>query len=209
MNRIAPASSVLYVANTDGSNERQLLSSNSTAYDYHASFSPDGQWITFTSERAGDGQSDIYRVRTNGSDLEELVATPSFEDGGVLSPHGTTLAYVSTQGNYTANIWVKNLQTKEVFNLTNTTSTAGNNASPSGRFRPNWSPHGEWIAFSSTVIRTGPGIATVQDGNTPKLSQSTLLDQIDQTSDKSFPRMGIVLDPQSGLQMALAFFSMR
>jgi Tol biopolymer transport system component len=149
MNRIAPASSVLYIANTDGSNERQLLSSNSSAYDYHASFSPDGQWITFTSERAGDGQSDIYRVRTNGSDLEALVATPSFEDGGVLSPDGTTLAYVSTQGNYTANIWVKNLQTKEAFNLTDTASTAGNNASPSGHFRPSWSPDGEWIAFSS------------------------------------------------------------
>jgi Tol biopolymer transport system component len=149
MNRIAPSSSVLYVANADGSNERQLLDNGSSVFEYHASFSPDGQWITFTSERAGDGQSDIYRARINGSDLEELVATPAFEDVSVLSPDGTTLAYVSTEGNYTTNIWVKNLDTKEAFNLTDTTSTAGNNASPNGYFRPSWSPNGKWITFSS------------------------------------------------------------
>jgi Tol biopolymer transport system component len=85
MNRIGPSSSVLYVADADGTNERQLLTGNNSVFEYHASFSPDGEWITFTSERAGDGQSDIYRVRTNGSQLEELVATPSFEDAGMFS----------------------------------------------------------------------------------------------------------------------------
>lgn len=86
MNRIAPSSSVLYMANADDSNERQLLTGNNSVYEYHASFSPDGKWITFTSERAGDGQSDIYRVHTNGSGIEQLVATRSFEDAG-MSPN--------------------------------------------------------------------------------------------------------------------------
>ncbi|KFY42678.1 hypothetical protein V495_04387 [Pseudogymnoascus sp. VKM F-4514 (FW-929)] len=149
MNRIAPSSSVLYLADTNGSNERQLLSDSDAAFEYHASFSPDGEWITFTSERAGDGQSDIYRVRMDGSGLEELVATPSFEDAGVISPDGSLLAYVSTQGNYTTNIWLKNIKTGEAFNLTNTASTASDTTSPSGHFRPSWSPDGEWIAFSS------------------------------------------------------------
>jgi Tol biopolymer transport system component len=74
----------LYIANTDGSNERQLLTGNNSVFEYHASFSPDGQFITFTSERAGDGQSDVYRVRTNGSEIEALVASPSFEDAGAF-----------------------------------------------------------------------------------------------------------------------------
>lgn len=83
MNRIAPSVSVLYVANADGSNARQLLTGNNSVFEYHASFSQDGQWITFTTERAGDGQSDVYRVRTNGSNIEPLVATKSFEDAGM------------------------------------------------------------------------------------------------------------------------------
>ncbi|ELR06619.1 hypothetical protein GMDG_08092 [Pseudogymnoascus destructans 20631-21] len=58
MNRIASSSSVLYIADANGSNERQLLSDSDAAFEYHASFSPDGEWITFTSERAGDGQWD-------------------------------------------------------------------------------------------------------------------------------------------------------
>jgi Tol biopolymer transport system component len=69
MNRIAPSSSVLYVANADGSNERQLLTRNNSVFEYHVSFSPDGEWITFTTEHTGDGQSDIYRVRTDGSEI--------------------------------------------------------------------------------------------------------------------------------------------
>ena len=56
MNRIAPGTSELYIANADGSDERKLLGNEST-YDYHASFSPDGEWITFTTERNGDGNS--------------------------------------------------------------------------------------------------------------------------------------------------------
>ncbi|OBT66013.1 hypothetical protein VE03_03234 [Pseudogymnoascus sp. 23342-1-I1] len=149
MNRIAPSSSVLYLADANGGNERQLLSDSDAAFEYHASFSPDGEWITFTSERAGDGQSDIYRVRADGSELEELVASPSFEDAGVLSPDGSQLAYVSTAGNYTTNIWVKNIKSGKAFNLTNTASTAADTTSPTGHFRPSWSPDGKWIAFSS------------------------------------------------------------
>lgn len=56
MNRIAPGTSELFLANADGSHERKLLGNDST-YDYHASFSPDGEWIIFTTERNGDGNS--------------------------------------------------------------------------------------------------------------------------------------------------------
>jgi hypothetical protein len=101
MNRIAPGTSKLYVANIDGTNELPLLSNS--IYEYHASFSPDGEWITFTGERNGDGNSDIYRVRTNGSNLEELVATSSVEDGAVMSPmYPPPMATKQTSGSW---IW--------------------------------------------------------------------------------------------------------
>jgi dipeptidyl aminopeptidase/acylaminoacyl peptidase len=91
MNRIGPSTSTLYIANTDGTNERQLL--NDSSFDYHASFSPDGQWITFTSERNGDGNSDLYRCRADGSALQKVLTTSSFEDSMVLSPNGSQVGH--------------------------------------------------------------------------------------------------------------------
>ncbi|KAJ5160021.1 uncharacterized protein N7482_007025 [Penicillium canariense] len=147
MNRIAPGTSELYIANIDGSHERPLLSN--PVYEYHAAFSSDGEWITFTSERNGDGNSDIYRVRTNGSDLEELVSTPAVEDSAVMSPNGKYVAYVSTANGYKANIWIMELESGKKWNLTDTATTAANASLPNGYFRPSWSPDGEWLAFSS------------------------------------------------------------
>lgn len=83
--------------------------------------------------------------------MTELVATHWFENGGVLSPDGTKLAYVSTKNNYVANIWVMDLATGVTTNLTNTADTVGapTEESPDGHFRPSWSPDSQWIAFSS------------------------------------------------------------
>ncbi len=149
MNRIGPSGAQLYIANADGSNATALMGDQPAPFDYHASWSPDGQWIVFTSERRADGQADIYRVKQDGTNLETLVASNSFEDAGVLSPDGTKLAYVSTAVNYTSNIFVTDLATGVTTNLTGSDETIGNFASPHSFFRPTWSPDGEWIALSS------------------------------------------------------------
>src|SRR5204862_6668581 len=92
MNRIGPSKVELFIANADGTNERKLFPT--ATLDYNASFSTDGKWIVFTSERNGQGQADIYRVHPDGSGLERLTDSSSVDDQAALSPDGNQLVFV-------------------------------------------------------------------------------------------------------------------
>ncbi len=147
MNRIGPTASTLYVADADGTHERALVPS--AGFDYHATYSPDGRWIVFTSERDGRGQANIYRVRPNGTGLERLTDDPALDDQGVLSPDGTQLAFVSTRVTHRANVWILDLRTHRLRNVTGQAAIQGDTTKPDAFLRPSWSPDGRWLAFSS------------------------------------------------------------
>lgn len=147
MNRIGPSTSELYIANADGSNERKLL--GRSVFDYHASFSADGKSVVFTSERNGDGQSDLFRCSLDGTNIQPLIVGAAVDDAGELSPDGARLAFVSTRDGYRTNIWLKDLKTGRLTNLTGGEGVQGDPSLPDGFFRPAWSPDGKWLAFSS------------------------------------------------------------
>ncbi len=132
----SPTRSELLIADADGTNARKLVAG--LERDYNASFSPDGEWVVFTSER--HGSADIFRVRPNGMGLERLTDDPAFDDQAALSPDGSSLAFVSTRDTGSTDIHILDLKTRQTRNLTN---------SPGGDFRPSWSPDGRRIAFSS------------------------------------------------------------
>jgi TolB protein len=63
----------VYIMNADGSNARQLTPSGGNSQG--PSFSPDGQWVTFTAyfDKYGDDHGcEIYVIRTDGTDLRRL-----------------------------------------------------------------------------------------------------------------------------------------
>ena len=132
----SPTRSELFIADADGNNARKLVAG--LELDYNASFSFDGEWVVFTSER--HGSADIFRVRANGMGLERLTDSPAFDDQAALSPDGNSLAFVSTRDTGSTDIYVLDLKTRHTRNLTN---------SPGGDYRPSWSPDGRRLAFSS------------------------------------------------------------
>ena len=137
-----PLNSDIFIADRDGAGAVPFLPHPSL--DYNPSFSPDGRWILFTSERGGS--ADLYRAHPDGSGLERLTDAPAFDDQAALSPDGTTLAFVSSRsGN--ADIWLLDLRTRQMRNVT---------SHPAGDFRPAWSPDGRRLAFSSDRDSTHP-----------------------------------------------------
>ena len=135
------------MANADGSAEHKLLPTS--GFDYHASYSADGNWLVFTSERAGLGQSDIYRVHPDGTGLEQLTNDPALDDQASVSPDGTQLAFVSSRKTLTTNAWLLDLKTRKLVNLMGPLAKTSEGMKPNSYFRPAWSPDGRWLAFAS------------------------------------------------------------
>jgi TolB protein len=92
--RLGPVKTGVFIADGDGGHERALVRPDSL--DYNASFSTDGKWIVFTSER--NGSADIYRVHPDGEGLERLTEHPAFDDQAALSPDGSMLSFCVYSG---------------------------------------------------------------------------------------------------------------
>lgn len=147
MNRIAPSVSQLFTSAADGSGERPLLAAG--AFDYNVNLSPRGDAMVFTSERNADGNSDMFIAKADGTGIRGLVEASSMDDAGAISPDGRLMAFVSTRKGYRANIWLMDLASGALKQLTGTNGIVGHSDSPDCYFRPAWSPDGQWIAFSS------------------------------------------------------------
>ena len=134
--RIAPPQAELFISNADGSMERALTPPGSV--DYNPSWSSKGDWIVFTSERAGP--ADLFRVHPDGTGLERLSDNAAFNDQAAFSPDGGKIVFVTTRAAGFANLWILDLDSHRAAALT---------TGSGGDFRPAWSPDGKWIAFSS------------------------------------------------------------
>jgi len=121
----------IWVANTDGSEARQLTTSGK---DRHPALSPDGQWVAFTREQTGGPRlGEMFLVPTKGGDLKPL--RPQGMDGAAspgFSPDGKSLVFVGASGFRedrsgnsfaTMSVNILNLQTGEVKELASNPDT--------------------------------------------------------------------------------------
>ncbi len=116
----------IYVLDITSRQTRRLTTHR--AIDTEGTWSPDGRYIFFTSDRSGGPQ--VYRVAANGGTPERITFEGGYNARPRLSPDGTRLAMVhNDRGNY--RIAVMNLARKDLLVL----STGRQDESPS--FAPN------------------------------------------------------------------------
>jgi Tol biopolymer transport system component len=130
-------------------------------YDAEASYSPDGQWIVFSSTRQAYGRTlseserkqlevdpsyfgEIYIMRADGTDVRRLTHAAGYDGGPFFSPEGTRIIWrrFDEQG-LIADIW--------------TMKVDGTDARPITDFRAmSWAPYvhpsGEYVLFASNRL---------------------------------------------------------
>jgi len=94
---VKPTKMDLYVANADGTDERQVTYLPGASFAPY--FFPNGKRIVFSSNylnpRSGD--FDLFAIDIDGSHLERITFSPGFDGFPMFSPDGKTLAFSSNR----------------------------------------------------------------------------------------------------------------
>src|SRR3954468_5255053 len=139
---LRPANKELYLFEPGATAPKPIT--NDPALDYDATFSPDGRWVVFCSERAGN--PDLYAQDLTKSHAPQRLTEGSFMSASpAFTPGGKTLLFVSDRdGN--ADIFSMLFDPAHI-----AAADAARNLTHSsgGDYRPSVSPDGKTIVFSS------------------------------------------------------------
>jgi len=139
------------------SGEIQRLT-NAKGYDAEASYSPDGQYIAFSSNRHGYTEKldpkekdafeldpsfmlDLYIMRADGSDLKRLTTTRGYDGGPFFSADGTRICWRRfSEDGATAEIYTMNLDGSDKRQLTKIGAMS---------WAPYYHPSGDYLIFTT------------------------------------------------------------
>jgi dipeptidyl aminopeptidase/acylaminoacyl peptidase len=81
----------LWIVDAEGKNQRRFTWS--AGNDWNPSWSPDGEWIAFLSDR--DGSTQIYRIPVDGGEAEKITSAATSVRSFSWSPDGQSIAFVA------------------------------------------------------------------------------------------------------------------
>ncbi len=133
---------------------------NARGYDAEGSYSPDGKWIAFSSNRhaysedlsktdrhilANDAKYflDIYIMKADGSDVKRLTNVPGYDGGPFFSPDSKRICWrrFTPDGNI-AEIWTMNIDGSDQKQLTNLGGMS---------WAPYYHPSGDYLIFTTDI----------------------------------------------------------
>lgn len=149
----------LWVRDAETGELRRLTEAR--GYDAEASYSPDGEWVVFSSTRSAyEGElsaeearlleinpsyfGELYRMRADGSDLERLTDVPGYDGGPFFFPNGDRIVWRRfDRDGLIADIWTAAADGSDARQVTDFGSMS---------WAPYVHPSGEYILFASNKL---------------------------------------------------------
>lgn len=127
------------------------ITRDADARNVDATFTPDGRWILFSSDRDGSGNVDLWAMRADGSKPQRLTTAPGADASPAISPDGKRVCFRADRaGDGRTQLWLADLVfTDDRVALEKERQLTNN---PLVNYAATWHPSGKYLLFTASQL---------------------------------------------------------